>query len=48
MSLSENKLICIGVRCKGKFQFYNIRYIINENTFKIILHNSGDHFGLIL
>ena len=27
---------------------YHIRYTTNENTFPIILHNSGGYFGLIL
>ena len=48
MTLSENKLICIGVRRKENFQLFHINYITNENTFQIILHNSGGHFGLIL
>ena len=31
-------------KVQGKFQLYKIRYITNENTFQIILHNSGGHF----
>ena len=45
----ENKLICIGAKCKEiKFRLYHIKYITSENTFQIMLHNSGGHFGLIL
>ena len=32
----------------GKFQLYHVTYITNENTFQILLHNSGGHFELIL